>query len=46
MWGLLRDRGSAARGGLIYEPGLHLNLAAELSEGWGPLLLDLVTSEF
>ena len=24
-----------ARGGLTYEPGLHLNLVAELSEGWG-----------
>ena len=27
-----------ARGGLTYDPGLHLNLAAELSEGWGPPL--------
>ena len=36
MWGLLRDRGSApphhSPRRLIYEPGLHLNLAAELSE--------------
>ena len=27
-----------ARRGLTYDPGLHLNLAAELSEGWGPPL--------
>ena len=29
-----------ARGGLTYEPGLHLNLVAELSEGWGPPLTE------
>ena len=29
-----------ARGGLTYDPGLHLNLAAELSEGWGPPLMN------
>ena len=31
-----------ARGGLTYDPGLHLNLAAELSDGWGPPLASRV----
>ena len=43
LCGLLWDRRRCpitARGGLTYEPGLHLNLVAELSEGWGPLLTE------